>query len=167
MCRKLASHSSQLILLLLCVSLCSCATPSKSRLATTVGSFALGLGVGSASAPKDERNDLHAIYWGGIFGVTAAIAANYYFNEEDSLKVSQLENEKLKAELELIQNANKVLLKEGQGYFKNAAGEEYFQSGKAKWRIYQIDKWSKDGPNRLYHQDRLVELIPQTPMDPR
>jgi hypothetical protein len=100
------------------------------------------------------------MYWGGILGIAGALISNYYFSEENEREKMQLENGKLKAEMDLLQNANTVLLKEGRGYFKNSTGEEYFQSGKAKWRLYQVDKWTKDGPNRLFHQDRMVELIP-------
>jgi hypothetical protein len=138
----------------------SCSTPSKNRIAATLGGFTVGAAIGAATAPTGERQDMHAMYWGGILGLGSAVASNLYFSEEALVKTSQLENDKMKAELELIQNANKVLIKEGKGYFKNSSGEEYFQTGKAKWRIYQVDKWSKDGPNRLFHQDRMVELVP-------
>lgn len=150
----------------LCIFLCfvfllsGCSTPQKSRTAVTLGAFAIGAGIGAGTAPADERKELHAMYWGGLIGIGAAILSNYYFSEQNEREKLILENDKLKAEMELIQNANKVLLKEGQGYFKNSSGEEYFQGGKAKWRLYQIDKWTKDGPNKIYHQDRMVELLP-------
>ncbi len=48
----------------------------------------------------------------------------------------------------------------GTRSFKNNSGEDYFQSGKAKWKLYQIDKWTHDGPSKLYHQDKMVELLP-------
>jgi hypothetical protein len=137
-----------------------CSTPTKSRMAATTIGFSSGLIVGGSTTPVGERQDMHALYWGGILGIISSFASNYYFNDQDALQNSQLENEKLRAEIELFKNANKILVKEGSGYFKNAQGEEYFKSGKAKWRIYQIDKWSKDGPNHLYHQDKMVELIP-------
>lgn len=140
--------------------LTSCATPQKSRTAVTLASFVAGAAIGAGTAPKDERTELHAMYWGGILGIAGALISNYYFSEENEREKMSLENGKLKAEMDLLQNANTVLLKEGRGYFKNSTGEEYFQSGKAKWRLYQVDKWTKDGPNRLFHQDRMVELIP-------
>lgn len=130
-------------------------------MALMAGGFATGLGIGSATAPKDERTELHAMYWGGLLGLAAALAGEYYFADEDELSRLQLRNDKMQAEMELLKNANTVLLKSGQGYFKGTAGEEYFQGGKAKWRLYQIDRWTKDGPNRLYHLDRMVELQPE------
>lgn len=140
--------------------LSGCATPQKSRLAATAAGFAVGLGIGAATAPADERTDLHAMYWGGLLGIASAVAAEFYFSENREAEKIQLENEKLNAQMDLIRNANMVLLKQGQGYFKSSAGEEYFQGGKAKWRLYQVDRWNKDGPNRLFHEDRMVELVP-------
>lgn len=138
----------------------ACSTPTKSRLLATSAAAVIGAGIGSATAPKDERKELHAMYWAGVLGLSTAIASNFVFSDDAELEKSRLETAKLKAELDLIQNSKTVLLKEGKGYFKNASGEEFFQNGKAKWRLYQIDRWAKEGPNTLYHQDRMVELIP-------
>lgn len=137
-----------------------CATQRKSKWALTAGSFVTGAAVGSSAAPENERKELHAMYWGALTALGAALVSDFIFDESKEAEKLKLENEKLKAELELMQNANTVLLKEGTGYFKNTQGEEFFQSGKARWKIYQIDRWVKDGPNRLYHQDRMVELVP-------
>ncbi len=38
--------------------------------------------IGASIAPEDERPELHAMYWGGIVGVMAAVAANYCFSDE-------------------------------------------------------------------------------------
>lgn len=153
-------RSPFLFSVLLALIFTGCATSKKSRLALTSGAFVVGAGIGQATAPKDERKELHAMYWGGLLGLTAAIVGQFVYDEEKELETARLENAKLKADLELIQNSNKVLLKEGKGYFKSSTGEEYFQSGKAKWRIYQIDQWVKDGPHKLFHQDKMVELVP-------
>lgn len=148
------------LLITLSFTLSGCATQSQKRLTTTVSAFTLGAAIGAGTSPKDERVELHAMYWGGLLGLTAAVVSNYLYNDEKELAAARLETEKLKAELELIQNAKKTLLKEGSGRFKTAEGEEYFQSGRAKWRIYQIDQWVKDGPSKIYHQDKMLELVP-------
>lgn len=148
------------VVIAMTLALAACSTPRKSRLAIGAGGFVVGLGVGAAVAPKDERSELHAMYWAGLLGLAGLIASEFYFSEADESARLKLENEKLQADMELMRNANTVLLKQGQGYFKGASGEEYFQSGKAKWRLYQVDKWNKDGPNRLIHTDRMVELLP-------
>ena len=149
------------ILSLVLLSACSSLSNREKRLALAATAFTAGAGIGSNTAPEGERKDLHSLYWAGLLGLGAAIAGNYIFDDETALQKSQMEIEKLKAELDLIQNSNKVLMKEGKGYFKNTQGEEFFQGGRAKWRLYQIDKWVKDGPNKLYHQDKMVELLPE------
>lgn len=151
---------SALFLFAFTLVLSSCQTPLKSRLAATGSAAAAGLVFGAATAPKNERTELHAVYWGGLFGLGAAVISNYVYNDEAQLKTNQLENEKLKAQLSLINQANQVLLKEGKGYFKNSEGQSLFDGGKAKWRLYQVDQWEKDGPNRMFHKDKILEIVP-------
>lgn len=149
-----------LFLILLTLVLTSCSTARKTRVAWTSGAFVVGAAVGGASAPENERPELHSLYWAGLLGVTAALLGEVFFSDEEANEKLRLENDKLRTEMELINSANRVLLKEGKGYFKNSKGEEVFPSGKARWRLYQVDRWVKDGPNRLYHQDRAVEILP-------
>lgn len=137
-----------------------CATNREKRWLTTGAAFTAGLGVGAASAPAGERKELHSVYWGALLGLGAALISQEIFSDEKEVERLALENQKLGLQLNLIQNANSILLREGKGYFKSPTGEELFSSGKAKWRLYQIDKWVKNGPNQLFHQDRMVELLP-------
>ncbi|MFN7455439.1 MAG: hypothetical protein ACK5RO_12355 [Pseudobdellovibrionaceae bacterium] len=130
-------------------------------MAATTLAFAGGALIGGQTAPKDERKELHSMYWAGIAGLSAAVISNYVYSEEEELLKARLEIEKMKAEMDLLQNSKKILVKEGTGYFQNPQGEQFFQKGKAKWRIYEIDQWVKDGPYRLYHQDKMVELFPE------
>lgn len=137
-----------------------CATNREKRWAATGAAVMAGVGIGSASAPANERKELHAVYWGALLGLGAALISQEVFSDEGEAERLRLENQKLGLQLDMIQNANTVLLREGKGYFKSPTGEELFSSGKAKWRLYQIDKWTKNGPNQLFHQDRMVELLP-------
>lgn len=137
----------QSLLLGLCFFISACATNQKSRLAATSVGIGVGAVIGAATAPSDERPELHALYWGGILGVVTAVAANYYFNDEKDLEVMRLENEKLKAELDLFQNRPSTLLKEEI-------------RGKARIKLYEIDQWVPDGPNKRYHRDRMMEILP-------
>lgn len=137
---------------------CGCSTNQKSRLAMTVSGFTIGAAAGAATAPKDERQDMHAAYWGGLLGVAAAIAGNYIYSDDQIAEKTALENEKLRAQLDLIQNANKVLVKQGKGKFKGAG--EAIQSGNAIWKLYQTDQWVKDSEYRMYHQDKMIEITP-------
>ena len=151
---------SYAIAVALCLVLIGCATNRQKRLTATGAAFVGGLGIGAASAPANERKELHAVYWGSLLGLATALISQEVFSDERDTERLTLENQKLGMQLDMIQNANTVLLREGKGYFKSPTGEELFASGKAKWRLYQIDKWSRNGPNQLFHQDRMVELLP-------
>lgn len=143
-------------LLVLSIFLASCATNQKSRLAATAIGVGVGGVIGAATAPSDERPELHAMYWGGIIGVVTAVAANYYWNDEKDIDVMKLENEKMKAQLDFFQNGPATLLKTTKG----PADRRYFQSGKATIKLYKIDKWVDEGPNKKFHQDQMIEILP-------
>lgn len=148
--------NKHLSLLLLPVLLISCASNQKSRLAATAGGVLAGAALGAATVPDDERAELHALYWGGILGVVSAVAANFIFSDEREVTLLQLENEKLKSQLDFFQNGTATLLKETKG----SADKKYFQNGKARIRLYQIDQWVDEGPNKKYHRDQMIEILP-------
>lgn len=143
-------------LIVCCLILTACATNQKSRLATTSAGITAGAIIGAASAPKDERSEMHALYWGGIVGVLSAIAANYYFDDNKDMEVMKLENDKLKSQLDFFQSGTATLLKETTG----PADKKYFQNGKARIKLYKIDQWVDEGPNKKYHRDQMIEILP-------
>lgn len=147
-------------------SLQGCATHRENRWLATGSGFGTGFLVGSASAPAGERKELHSVYWASLLGLTASLIAGEVFSDEAQVAKLTQENKNMGLQLELIQNAGNVLLREGKGYFKSPSGEELFSSGKAKWRLYQIDKWVRSGPNQLFHQDKMVELLPLADDEP-
>lgn len=144
------------LIFIIALSLSACATNQKSRLATTAAGVAVGAALGAGTAPSDEKPELHALYWGGIVGVIAAVAANYYFDDERDMDVMKLENDKLKSQLDFFQNGTATLLKDTKG----PADKKYFQSGKARIRLYKIDQWVDEGPNKKYHRDQMIEILP-------
>ncbi|MEK2644798.1 hypothetical protein [Bdellovibrio sp. BCCA] len=146
----------QILLLGLCFFVSACATNQKSRLAATAVGVGVGAAIGAGTAPSDERPELHALYWGGIIGVVTAVAANYYFNDEKDLEVMKLENEKMKAQLDFFQNGPSVLEKETIG----PADKKYFQKGRARIKLYKVDQWVDEGPNKKSHRDRVIEILP-------
>lgn len=147
---------SMSLLLGICFLLSACATNQKSRLAATGIGIGVGAVIGAATAPEEERAELHAMYWGGIIGVVSAVAANFYFSDEKDMEVMRLETEKMKAQLDFFQNGPATLLKETTG----KADKKYFQSGKAKIKLYKIDQWVDEGPNKKYHRDQMIEILP-------
>lgn len=156
----LTFRTSLLFVLVLLVG--GCATHRQNRWLATGAGFGAGFLVGSATAPEGERKELHSVYWASLLGLGAALIAGEVFSDEAQISKLTQENKNLGLQLELIQNAGNVLVREGKGYFKSPTGEELFSSGKAKWRLYQIDKWVRNGPNQLFHQDKMVEILPLT-----
>ncbi|HEX7676179.1 MAG TPA: hypothetical protein VF412_18525 [Bdellovibrio sp.] len=144
------------LLMSLCLFLSACATNQKSRLAATAVGVGVGGIIGAATAPSDERTELHALYWAGIIGVISAVAANYYWNDERDIDMMKLENEKMKAQLDFFQSGTATLLKETTG----SADKRYFQSGKAKIKLYKVDQWVDEGPNKKSHRDQMIEILP-------
>ena len=144
------------LIVLICFMMNACATDTKSRLLTTAVATAVGAAIGYTTAPSDERPELHALYWAGLTGVAASVAANFYFNDERDHEVLTAENEKLKAQMDVIQNGSSILLKDTTG----PADKKYFSSGKARLRLYKVDQWVDDGPNKKVHQDQIIEVSP-------
>jgi hypothetical protein len=148
------------------LALQGCATHRGNRWLAAGTGVGTGFLVGNATAPAGERKELHSVYWASLLGLTASLIAGEVFSDEAQVAELTQENKNLGLQLELIQNAGNVLLREGKGYFKSPTGEELFSSGKAKWRLYQIDKWVRSGPNQLFHQDKMVELLPLADDEP-
>lgn len=145
------------LLLSLCLFLSACATNQKSRLAATAVGVGVGGIIGAATAPSDERTELHALYWAGIIGVVSAVAANYYWNDEKDIEMMKLENDKMKAQLDFFEKGGPEKF-ERENTVK--ADKSLFHNGKAKARRTRIDQWEADGPTIMYHRDLKVELLP-------
>lgn len=118
--------------------------------------FGTGTVIGAASSPRDERPEMHAVYWGSIAGLAAALAANYYYSDESSVDVLRLENDKLKAQLDLFQNGTtKELL-------TSRVREQDVKSGskKVNIKVYKVDKWIDHDQNTKMHVDQMMEITP-------
>ncbi len=140
----------RLYLIPILIFLFGCSTPQKSRWATTALGVGAGAVIGAATAPADEKKELHSLYWAGLLGLGAAVVSNYYYSDEKSLELLRLENEKLKAQMDFFQKSSETrLLKE--------AGN---RSGTYKVRLYKTDEWRDDGPNNKIHVDQILETVP-------
>lgn len=143
-------------LLFFIISLLGCSTNSKSRMAFTGIGFGTGAVIGAASAPRDERPEMHAVYWGSIVGLAAALAANYYYSDESSLDVLRLENEKLKAQLDIFQSGTVKEL------ITSRVREQEVKSGSKKMnvKVYKVDKWIDHDEQTKMHVDQMMEITP-------
>lgn len=147
---------------------CASMSSREKRWSAAGAGVIVGSVVGASVTPSGERRELHSSYWGAIVGLVSYFAADLFWGTDSESAALRSENEKLNLQLQVIQNANTVLLKEGSGYFKAGSGtgagsgEDLFSGSgkKAKWKLFQIDRWVKEGPSRIYHQDRMVELVP-------
>lgn len=138
-----------LIALLSLTMLLGCSTSSKKRNAISGVAFIGGTLVGGASAPPDEKKEMHAIYWGSLVGLSAALISNLYINDDKELESVRDENERLKKELEMMSQGPTSLLK-----------ETTTSGGKSKIKLYKVDQWVNEGPNKKYHRDQVIEVIP-------
>lgn len=139
---------SSCLLLAVPLLLTSCASNTKSRLATTGVGFGVGAVIGSASAPDDERPELHALYWGGLVGVAASVAANYYFNDEKQREFMEIERDKLQAQLEVCQKGPTPILQ----------AEKTAKKGKARINIFKVQEWIPHN-NKMYRCDQMIETV--------
>lgn len=135
-----------------------CATPRRSRLLMTGVAGATGYIVGENAAPKGEKKELHAAYWGAVTGLVAAITSDWIFNDREYMNALEQENRQLAAKVELIQNTQKSLVKSGQGRFDPKSSSKLAGKVPISWRLYMIDRWETQGANRLIHLDQMVEL---------
>lgn len=135
------------LLILTVVQLTGCATNKHKRWAITGTSVAAGLIGGTAAAPSGERTEMHAVYWGAIAGLIAALVTQEIYSDTDEVKFLQSENLRLKSEIKLFQEGPTTLLKDT----KNKSNHI---------KLYKIDQWVDDGPNRKYHRDQMIEIIP-------
>ena len=147
---------SKLLIFALSLLTVSCASNQKSRVAATLLGALAGGAVGAATAPKEERTELHALYWAGLTGIASSVVANYYFNDERDIEMMRLENDKLKSQLDFFQSGPSTLLKETAG----PADRKFFSKGKARIKLYKIDQWVDEGPDKKYHRDQMIEISP-------
>ena len=138
----------------------ACTTPSKKRNALIAAASGAGAIVGASTAPDDERQDLHAAHWAAIFGVTTALIGNYLDKSDLENESLKQENIKLKNDLDTFQIGQKVLLDQGNGKFKNPEGSTELNGQKSHWKVYQVDRWSREGLHQLKHQDKMIEITP-------
>ncbi len=142
------SLRNQLLVVILSMTLASCATNSQSRWVTIGIAAPIGAGVGALSAPRKEKPEFHALTWGALFAAGAAIFGNYYYNDDKEI-------ERLRSELDLLKNPQLEILTQGEGYFKDPITGNKSEN-LVKWKIYKIDKWVSDGKNTKYHQDLMA-----------
>lgn len=141
--------------------LCSCQTAMNKKNQWIGGATVAGAVAGAAFAPQDERKEAHAAYWGALSGLVTALVMNSFEEQDKTSVLLEKENAKLKAELDLIHNSKQVLIDQGKGKFKNPSlGESTLSGKRVQWKVYEVDRWSKETAERIYHIDKMIEIEP-------
>lgn len=142
-----------------------CATTNRSKTLF----FAAGIGLGSAAAgamaaPKNERPEMHALYFGAIGAAVAAASGLFIFDEQKRSSELARENEVIKKALSAMRDdgsTEPTLLYETQAPIGKEIPVEYQSLVKrGGWSVYRLNQWVTQGENVLIHQDRMMKLIP-------
>lgn len=135
---------------ILLVTQVGCATSNSGKRWWLIGAAVpVGATIGASTSPKDEKLEAHAVYWGAILGLVAAVVGNYYYSDEKEI-------ERLKNENEVLQDPPLHFLKEGMGGFgKGGDGEP---KGPIKWKRYKTNRWQKETPKTFNHIDEVIEI---------
>lgn len=136
-----------------------CATNQKSRLATMGVAFVMGGIIGHAAAPDGDNKEPNALLGAGIATAGAGVFANYIYNDDEQLEKARIENDKLKAELALFQNSQKVLIEERSGEFRDPETGKRVP-GRYSLKYFKVDRLQRVDKNKMIHVDREIEISP-------
>jgi hypothetical protein len=139
----------QIVYILFCLNLISCATNTKTRWALMGAAAPVGAAVGYSTALKGESKEFHAVAWAAVFTAIAAVIGNTFYNDDKRISNLESENEKLKVipKLELISQE--------KGIYKGTLN--YSGKKKVKLNAHKADKWIPHGKNKMIHVDIIAE----------
>lgn len=146
--------------------LCSCASTNRTKtlIAMGVGGLA-GATVGAMTAPKDENSAAHAVLWGGVTTVGAAVLGLFIFDEQKRSEKLMHENENIQKTLDALNgvglSADPKLLYETTAPFGKDIPREYQHLVKpGRWSVYGLNQWVVQGERGLIHQDKMMKILP-------
>ena len=155
-------HKARSVRLYIIVTLAlnaSCATTIKYKmLEHSLIAGSIGAIYGATRPEQKEKNTMMF----GSMGLALGAIASIYLQEPDT-KINSLtmENQKLKSDLDEIQNPK--LEFSSSGFLNSKVPDKYKRLiNPGEWRVYKLDQWVEDGENRVIHQDKIMELIPPT-----
>lgn len=121
--------------------------------------FVVGGVVGFNVNPDDFEKRANSGLVASATGLAAGVIANYVYNDDDQLEKANLENEKLKAEMNLFQNSQRVIMDERSGEYKDPeTGKK--APGRYSLKYYKVDKLQRIDKNKMIHVDREIEISP-------
>lgn len=144
------------------VLICSgCATSKKSILTGMAVSGLVGATTGYQSSPAGENKTAHAALWGAVAAAAAAAVGLYVFDEEKETDRLRLENRALADQIEKGSSQKEVEFEKNSKFIPDEFPQEFSSLIKpGNFRVYKIDRWEREGNNRLVYKSKMVELDP-------
>lgn len=119
----------------------------------------MGGSIGYSGAPGDQERSPNAILGAGLGAAAAAVVSNYIYNDEEELERAKIESDRLKAELALFQNSQRVLIEERSGDYRDPdTGKK--APGRYSLKYYKVDRLQRVDKNKMIHIDREIEISP-------
>ncbi len=143
-----------------------CATSNRTKtllLMTGVGAAAAG--VGYSVAPRDERPEMHAIYWGAAGAAVAGALGLFLFDEQKKSEELERQASVMRKELDAFRDEGggqepRLLYETTAPFGKDIPGEYQSLVRPGRWSVYKLNQWVAHGEGTLIHQDRMVKLVP-------
>lgn len=134
----------------------------------TVTASAGGAAVGVATAPVNERPEMHGIMWGAVAGLATAIVSQFIFDEGARSSEFERRNEILRKELEVFRpetaSASKPEeMQAGLARMNDQLPESVkglVRAGKWTHTKFPSDKWIQKGDHYLVRECEAFTLIP-------
>jgi len=144
-----------------------CATTNRTKtLLLMAGLGAASAGVGYSVAPRDERPEMHALYWGAAGAAVAGVAGLFLFDEQKRADELERQATVMRKELDAFRDEGGAsheprLLYETSAPFGRDIPDEYQALVRpGRWSVYKLNQWVAQGEGTLVHHDRMVKLVP-------
>lgn len=154
---KNALSNSIFAIFILSISV-GCGHGSKKEKSLWVGAgFSSGAAIGAATAPSNEKPEMHALYWGSLLAVGAAILIEFYHEREAAVLKSQ--NQTMEIQLNNLRNSSKTLLSEGVVKSDSNLFNSKVSKG-TKYRLFEVNDWEVQSQNEVRNIKKRLELTP-------
>ena len=141
--------------------LVGCASAKKSTLATMAISGLVGSATGYQSAPTGDNKAAHAALWGAVAAAGAAVVGLYVFDEEKETERLRIENRALVDQLEKGDARKEVEFDRNSKFVPDEFPPEFASLIRpGSFKVFKIDRWEREGTNRLVYKSKMVELDP-------
>ncbi len=150
------------------VSAGGCATTNRTKtLLLMAGLGAASAGVGYSVAPRDERPEMHALYWGAAGAAVAGVAGLFLFDEQKRSEELERQATVMRKELDAFRDEGstashgpQLLYETNAPFGRDIPGEYQGLVRPGRWSVYKLNQWVAQGEGTLVHHDRMVKLVP-------